>query len=98
MSEEPEHDRALTRRFPALRRLGMSARRRLEHVQQMTAADCGAASLAMVLRYYGHDTPLDELRDAMGVDHNGVSALGILRAARSYGLRGRGVQVKSTRL
>ncbi|MCB9716601.1 MAG: peptidase domain-containing ABC transporter [Myxococcales bacterium] len=94
MSEEPEHDRALTRRFPALRRLGMSARRRLEHVQQMTAADCGAASLAMVLRYYGHDTPLDELRDAMGVDHNGVSALGILRAARSYGLRGRGVQVE----
>lgn len=94
MSTEPEHDHALARRFPALLRLGMSSRRRLEHVQQMTAADCGAASLAMVLRYYGRDLPLDELRDAMGADQNGVSALGILRAARSYGLRGRGVQVE----
>lgn len=94
MSMEHEDDRALARRFPALLRLGMSSRRRLEHVQQMTAADCGAACLAMVLRYYGRDLPLDELRDAMGADQHGVSALGILRAARSYGLRGRGVQVE----
>lgn len=92
MSREPEQDRALSRRFPALRRLG-APRQRLEHVQQMTAADCGAACLAMVLRYHGRDVGLDELQGATGADHNGVSALGILRAARSHGLRGRGVQV-----
>jgi ATP-binding cassette, subfamily B, bacterial len=89
-----EQDRALSRRFPALQRLGaIGFSRHLEHVQQMTATDCGAACLSMVLRFYGRTHPLDELRDAMGVDHNGVSALGILRAARSYGLRGRGVRV-----
>ncbi|WAS95765.1 peptidase domain-containing ABC transporter [Nannocystis punicea] len=89
-----EQDRALSRRFPALQRLGaIKASRQLEHVQQMTATDCGAACLSMVLRYHGRTHPLDELRDAMGVDHHGVSALGILRAARSYGLRGRGVRV-----
>lgn len=95
MSTEPEQDHALTRRFPALLRLGaLGPARRLEHVQQLTAADCGAACLAMVLQYFGRARPLDELRDAVGADQNGVSALGILRAARSYGLRGRGVQLE----
>jgi ATP-binding cassette subfamily B protein len=95
MSTEPEQDRALTRRFPALQRLGaLAPARRLEHVQQLTAADCGAASLAMVLQYFGRVRPLDELRDAVGADQNGASALGILRAARRYGLRGRGVQLE----
>ena len=94
MSPEPEQDRALTRRFPALRRLGAHGRRRLEHVQQLESADCGAACLAMVLRYFGRVRPLDELLDAVGVDQNGVSMLGILRAARSHGLRGRGVQIE----
>lgn len=89
-----EQDQALQRRFPALLRLGAAARRRLEHVQQLEAADCGAACLAMVLRYYGRDVALDEVRDATGADQNGVSALGILRAARSYGLRGRGVKIE----
>lgn len=83
------------RRYPALLRLGASRSRRLESIQQLTAADCGAACLAMVLRYYGRDRPLDELRDATGSERDGVSALGILRAARSYGLRGRGVQIES---
>lgn len=94
MARESEPDNALARRFPALRRLGALGRRgQLEHVQQMTAADCGAACLAMVLRYHGRTAALDELSLAMAADHNGVSALGILRAARSHGLRGRGVQV-----
>ena len=96
MSAAPERDRALASRFPALLRLGALPRRRaLEHVQQLSPTDCGAACLAMVLHYYGRVVPLDELADAMGVDHNGVSALGILRAARGFGLRGRGVQVES---
>ena len=45
----------------------------------------------MVLQHFGRVCPLDELRDAVGADQNGASAPGILRAARSYGLRGRGV-------
>jgi ATP-binding cassette subfamily B protein len=95
MTTEPEQDRALTRRFPALLRLGaLGPARRLEPVQQLAAADCGAACLAMVLQHFGRVCPLDELRDAVGADQNGASAPGILRAARSYGLRGRGVQLE----
>ncbi len=89
-----DQESALSRRFPALRRLGaIGFKRHLEHIQQMTAADCGAACLCMVLRYYGQTRPLDEVREAMGIGRHGVSALGILRTARSYGLRGRGVRI-----
>lgn len=95
MPPEAEPDHALRRRFPALRRLGaLGPGPSLEHVQQLAAADCGAACLAMVLNFFGRVRPLDELRDAVGADQNGASALGILRAARSYGLRGRGVQLE----
>lgn len=94
MTGAPERDRSLASRFPALQRLGALPRRRaLEHVQQFSEADCGRACLAMVLNSYGRVVPQDELADAIGVDHNGVSMLGILRAARGYGLRGRGVQL-----
>ena len=40
-------------RFPALGRLA-SRGRRVPYVQQLEAADCGAASLAMVLGFHGH--------------------------------------------
>ena len=91
MSEESP-DRSLAKRFPALSRLGTVTRRRLEHVQQMSAADCGAACLTTVLRHYGRDVLLDSVRATLGSERHGVSALGLLRAARNYGLRGRGVQ------
>lgn len=95
MSPKAQREPVNSGRFPALARLGATGPRRVEHIQQLTEADCGAACLAMVLRYYGGDRPLEELRDATGADRDGVSALGILRAARSYGLRGRGVQIES---
>ncbi|MFO7568147.1 MAG: peptidase domain-containing ABC transporter [Enhygromyxa sp.] len=82
-------------RFPALQRLGVVGPRRLEHIQQLTAADCGAACLAMVLRYHGRDVAPDQLQDATGAGRDGVSALDILRAARSFGLRGRGVRIEA---
>jgi ATP-binding cassette subfamily B protein len=67
-------------------------RRGIPHVRQMEAADCGAACLAMVLRYLGRQVPLDELRDATATDRGGVSALAIIHAAGAYGLRARGVR------
>ncbi len=67
-------------------------RRGIPHVRQMEAADCGAACLAMVLRYLGRQVPLDELRDATATHRGGVSALAIIQAAGAYGLRARGVR------
>ena len=54
---------SLVQRFPALRRLERgSRRRRVPFVQQLHMADCGAASLAMVLRFHGKEVPLDDVR------------------------------------
>ena len=52
----------------------------------MESTECGAASLAMMLEYYGRYVTLEELRGDCGVSRNGVSAKNIALAAMHHGL------------
>jgi ATP-binding cassette subfamily B protein len=83
--------------FPALRRLGfITGRRAVPFVQQLEWTDCGAASLCMVMAYHGKEVKLAEVREAMGIGRDGVSAKSILDTAERYGLAGRGIKVDVT--
>jgi len=80
--------------YPALRKLGfLRAKRAVPFVQQLEWTDCGAASLCMVMAYHGRETKLAEVREAMGIGRDGVSAKSILDTAEKYGLTGRGIKV-----
>jgi len=84
----------LLEKFPALRRLiPRRANKQLPFVQQLSATECGAACLAMVLRYHGREARLEEVRDVIGVARDGASVAALLGGANHYGLRGRAAKL-----
>ena len=75
---------------------GRSASYRL--VRQMELGDCGAACLATLLRAHGQPVDLAALRDLTCTGRDGVSAAGLLQAARHHGFSGQGVRCPLERL
>lgn len=69
-------------------------RRRVPVLYQMSTVECGAACLAMILTYYGRQISVSEARERCGVGRDGLSAFGIVKVARSYGLRTRAISLK----
>ena len=68
--------------------------RRIPVLLQLSAVECGAACLAMILSYYGRITTIADVRERCQVGRDGLSALDIVKAARSYGLRVRAVSLQ----
>lgn len=60
--------------------------------RQLDGFDCGPTCLGMIASYYGKDYPLEDLRDACYITHEGVSLLGISDAAESIGFKSLGGQ------
>lgn len=54
-------------------------------IYQMEGTECGAASLSMIMAYYGKHVPLDKVRVDTGVSRDGCKASKILQGARKYG-------------
>ncbi len=66
--------------------------------KQLDAMDCGPTCLRMVARYYGKHFTLQTLREKSHLSREGVSMLGIARAAESIGMQTMGVSLTWERL
>ena len=67
-------------------------------IMQLEALECGAASLAMVMAYYGKWVALEQVRVDCGVSRNGSNAKNVLRAAQKYGFKTKGYAYSTQKL
>ena len=68
----------------------MKKREKTPVMLQMEAAECGAASLGIILGYYKKYMPLEQLRELCGVSRNGSNAGNVMEAAETLGMKAEG--------
>jgi ATP-binding cassette subfamily C protein len=56
---------------------------KLKFVKQHSEEDCGAACLATIAKYYGHNFTLNRIREVVGTGQTGTTLLGLRRGAES---------------
>lgn len=99
MTEPHDHvpstdEPTLLERFPAIADLRFVRRRRIPEIRQMTATECGAACLAMVLGYHGREVGLSDVRKVLAIGRDGIDAAQLVDAGHRFGLQGRGLRVE----
>lgn len=65
----------------------------IEHIKQRDAMGCGPACLAMVVKHFGHHPDLEPIREDCALGKEGVSLLGISKAAEKRGLHSLGGRI-----
>lgn len=61
-------------------------------IKQHDITDCGAACLASVAAHYGLKLPISRIRQYAFTDKKGTNVLGMIEAARKFGLEAKGVK------
>lgn len=67
-------------------------------IMQMEALECGAASLAMILAYYGRWIPLEQLRKECGVSRDGSNMRSMSKVAKKYNLQPKAFRISAENL
>ncbi len=73
-------------------------RRRFPFVRQIDEMDCGAACIAMLCRFFGHDVSMTSIRSAVGTDVSGTTLRGLIRGGEEIGLSMRAIKSSADRL
>ncbi|MBW4612481.1 MAG: peptidase domain-containing ABC transporter [Desmonostoc vinosum HA7617-LM4] len=63
-------------------------------IRQQSSEDCAAASLAIVLKHYGKNISINQVREAIGTQIGGTSFLGLKCGAESLGFIAEAFQVE----
>lgn len=73
----------------------MAGHLRIPLVEQGEHSECGLAACAMILKAYGRDSGLEDLRNAYGVPRGGLSINNIVTILNDYGVTNRAVAVRN---
>ena len=68
------------------------------HVEQHDLSDCGIACLLTVLRSFGGNIPLSQLREWSGTSRSGSTMLGLQQAAHKIGINAEGFEAEISHL
>ncbi len=63
-----------------------------QFVHQHGQSDCGVACLAAIIKYYGGDRTLDEIRQKSGTTKTGTTLLGLFQGAKFLGFEAAGLE------
>ena len=63
-------------------------------VKQLNEKDCGVCCLAMIIKYYGGNYTLNELRQMTNTNKQGTNAYHLIEASKKIGFNAKGIKCK----